>query len=436
MPTKFGQILSFSVRHNLPAAIFRDLLLGFKSIMRSFFAAQDSLLSGQRLEGGSLASCHQFFTRHFSQHFADRFVTSLVHGIFSGDAKQLLIKYAFPALWQTEAAYDSVILGSILDPFLKLSNFYDETPMPTLAMSLKQSKHIEQVLKKAYRERVTSLAGGLGTLIHSFENALTSLDVQLHKGTVVTQMAKEEDAITLTLQSQFCSDSASGSEDECEATETSETLQAHAIISTLPPNNLSELLSNSLDTLSLSKDQHRRAQTAVSRLQQLTSLSISVVTLVYPGLSFDKLAAGSDQAIEPGFGFLMPEFAQRGLLLGVVYDSCVFANLGGSGNGVLTAMFGGSGKQKQATVEAMSNTELLSMAEDSISQFLGINVQPTHTEVTRWTKAIPQFDATYSRARAGVTQLTQESLPWLFVAGKAFGTGMSMCDARFSFLMR
>ena len=114
----------------------------------------------------------------------------------------------------------------------------------------------------------------------------------------------------------------------------------------------------------------------------------------------------------------------------MVYDSCVFPELAGEATGVFTIMLGGADPNLQQKVEQATTADLESWALAALSQHLGVVDEASSLHVTKWMQAIPQFDAAYSRARSGLQQLLRTNLPWLFVTGKAFGTGESDVESR------
>jgi oxygen-dependent protoporphyrinogen oxidase len=409
MPTSLLHVLRFAIKHGLPAAMLRDLSFAFTKMASALFADNSA---GHVLEGGSFATVHEFFRSHFSPHFARRFASALVHGIFSGSSQQLLLKYAFPALWQSQVAYDSVLVGALLDPYLKLAQCYDEAPTVNLALSPADQSAFEPTLKRAQRERVASLEGGLSTLTTRLHEHVRKEQVEIYLRTKVMHVVRKGDRVDVMTETEA-------------AAETSEprrtTFTATAVASTLPPPALTAVLKASLPSLELTAPQQRRAQAAIARLHSITSLSLAVVTVVYEGRQFTQLVNKVDA--QPGFGFLMPEGPARGLILGVVYDSCVFPELAGEETGVFTIMLGGADPTFQQKVEGATTAELETWALAALSQHLGVVEEATSVHVTKWMQAIPQFDAAYSRARSGLQQLLRTHMPWLFVTGKAFGTG-------------
>eukprot|EP00730_Choanoeca_flexa_P008290 TRINITY_DN12473_c0_g2_i2.p1 TRINITY_DN12473_c0_g2~~TRINITY_DN12473_c0_g2_i2.p1 ORF type:complete len:604 (+),score=128.22 TRINITY_DN12473_c0_g2_i2:3-1814(+) len=414
MPSSLLKTIRFAIKHRLPSALLTDLSYALVKIWSALFV---STSNGHVLEGGSFATVHEFFRSHFSRHFATQFASALVHGIFSGSSQQLLLKYAFPAIWQSQVAYDSVIVGALLDPILKLAQCYDDTPDVDLHIPPEHRKDFNATLTKARKERVASLEGGLATLTQRLAAAAVELGVDLRLSTKVTQLRKTEANIIVK------TDAHDSSRADVAAT---------VVASTLPPAQLTGLLESSVDHLELSAVQHRRAQAAIARLHTVTSLSLAVITLVFEGQCFEELVNTSDA--QPGFGFLMPASKDRGLVLGVVYDSCVFPELAGQRNGVFTVMLGGAEPKQQASVETMDTEVLQAMAMETLNHRLGVVAEASSVHVTKWIKAIPQFDAAYSRARSGLQQLLRTHMPWLFVTGKAFGSGVGVNDCIMSAL--
>ena len=417
MPSSFLHALRFVVKHGLPAAMLRDLSFAFAKIGSALFADNSA---GNVLEGGSFATVHEFFRSHFSRHFAERFASAFVHGIFLGSSQQLLLKYAFPALWQRQVAYDSVLVGALLDPYLQLSQCYDEAPTVSLALSPADQADFAMALQQAQRERVASLEGGLATLTTRLHEHVRKEQVEVYLRTKVTHMACEGKRVEVHTETE-------ASEGASEPQRT--TFAATAVASTLPPPALTTVMKNSLASLELTAPQQRRAQAAIARLHSITSLSLAVVTVVFEGRQFAQLVNKVDA--QPGFGFLVPEGPTRGLVLGVVYDSCVFPELAGEATGVFTIMLGGADPNLQQKVEQATTADLESWALAALSQHLGVVDEASSLHVTKWMQAIPQFDAAYSRARSGLQQLLRTNLPWLFVTGKAFGTGESDVESRY-----
>ena len=484
MPTSLKQVLAFAYKHNLLTAVLRDIA--------------QAVLHTDR--GSGHDTCEAFFTKHFSAHLARHFLTALVHGIFSGEASRLLLRYAFPAMWQLEQAYGSIVLGSILDPFLQLAQAYEDPAMPKAPAV---DSRVEAWIKRAAKERIASLQGGLTTLTTALWERLTDSGVHMHMGTPVALLARvasptsaplpdhehvliETDSVPAaavstrhdTYASVAAASAAAASgkhhhgggdstlaqsivhvsaedataqakdtgadtgtgagtravvalDSSCTGVALMDSsgepllLDVDCVISTLPPPQLHALLARSLPHLSLTEPAHRRAIACADKLARVRSLSIAVVTFVFLRTSFERVVGSH---VQPGFGFLMPRSARREHLLGVVYDSCVFPALAGPQHVVMTAMLGGEGEEHQRFVEESSEEALLNHARTLLGKHLGVTAAPDASRLTRWIKAIPQFDNLYAAARTDLTACVQEHMPWLFVGGKAFGFGVGVND--------
>eukprot|EP01147_Barroeca_monosierra_P002516 gene2516-8090_t len=451
LPISLPQFLAFAYRYNLLAAIFRDL---WQAV-----AHKDG--------GKGYETCEAFFAKHFSAHLARRFVSALVHGIFSGDSNKLLLKYAFPSLWEMEQAYGSVIIGFILDPFLKLSEMYQDSPLIADPMP----QRVQKWLQRASRERVASLEGGLTTLITALWDNIIGRGVHVHTKTSVARISYALETRNASSSTSATEIQTSNTDQDIVPTSTASSLDektkadishrdmankdenslalagvganscdlvtlfdpkgvslltnVDCVISTLPPEDLQHLFEQSLPSLALAEPSHRRVASCANKLAQVRSLSIAVITFVFFDKSFHQVV---DEKIQPGFGFLMPRILARGHLLGVVYDSCVFPDLAGPGHVVLTAMLGGDSTQNQTYVEEASQEELISTGLSGLQQHLGLRVSPSVSRLTLWRRAIPQFDHLYATARSDLETCIPSHLPWLFVGGKAFGYGVGVND--------
>ena len=69
-------------------------------------------------------SIHAFFTRRLGSSIADRFVDSLVNGIYAGDPKQLSIRSCFPAIYELEQRHGGLLRGLIARKNSKKGGFF------------------------------------------------------------------------------------------------------------------------------------------------------------------------------------------------------------------------------------------------------------------------------------------------------------------------
>ena len=94
-----------------------------------------------------------------------------------------------------------------------------------------------------------------------------------------------------------------------------------------------------------------------------------------------------------GFGFLVPEVERRHVL-GVIFSSTLFPGRAPEGHVTLTAFVGGVRNPDLANADVPTIT---ARVLDDLHLLLGAKGEPTFRAFHLWTKAIPQYDLTYSR---------------------------------------
>eukprot|EP00056_Hartaetosiga_gracilis_P002582 m.55122 g.55122 ORF g.55122 m.55122 type:complete len:614 (+) comp11115_c0_seq2:108-1949(+) len=424
LPTKFTSLIAFVFKHRVLFAIIRDIAHAL-GIVTASNTNNDNRLTTMDTNRGSgstllpvgtssrdtLLTCDGFFRSHFSGHLADQFLSALVHGIFSGDSRQLLLRYAFPAMWNMKRAYGSLVIGSILEPFMHLAESYQSPPLPSCATTPSPQT---QLLKRAKKERVAVLKGGMSTLITGLWDKLTGAGVHIHTSNPIDRLEFDENALEDKGSVVVYSNGSSLMDVDC-------------VISTLPTRVLESLLTNSLTHLNLTQECYDRVAACVEKLGRINTLTIVVATYIFPATTFAAVVGAN---VQPGFGFLMPRNEdRRGSLLGVVYDSCVYPELGGHDNVVLTAMIGGAEEENQSFVRNASEQELLEYGLDCLQTYLNLRIQPQASRLSRWVDSIPQFDRLYHSARHDLEYCGNLYMPWLFIGGKAFGYGVGVNDS-------
>jgi oxygen-dependent protoporphyrinogen oxidase len=396
LPTSLRAFMGFAWRHGVWSALLHDMAC--------------MVLPRKRYRQAKLGleTVHHFFKRHFSEHIADRFVSALVHGIYSGDSRTLTVRYIFRILWQLDAAYGSILLGMLLDKVLGVVKEHDRIELPVPRIKGGSAEGIQQ----AKSQSIASLRGGMHTLIEALVENLRRQGVHIHYGAEARQVS-------------ICTPTATAEHLVSITTAAGERRAADFVISALPPDELLAVLRQSSVAFGSSPDSIARHRAAVHAMQHVTSLSLAVVTFLFEKCEFAELVASG---VQPGFGFLVPDVPYRGLLLGVVYDSCVFPDLPGRDNVVLTCMFGGGDPSSQRELKQASDTYLLELGRKSLQKILGVTRPPSVENLKRWDNAIPQFDGAYDRARSALLRLLHEDAPWLIATGKAFGRGVGVND--------
>lgn len=100
-----------------PFLLFRPLV--FLSVVREIFVFKSK---------NNDETVFEFFKRHFGRNFTEFFIIPLTYGIWGGGAQSLLIRKAFPKLYKIEKKYRSIVIGFLIEKFLK-RNFKIERPV-------------------------------------------------------------------------------------------------------------------------------------------------------------------------------------------------------------------------------------------------------------------------------------------------------------------
>ncbi|EDQ86156.1 uncharacterized protein MONBRDRAFT_11214 [Monosiga brevicollis MX1] len=442
LPSSFLAFLKFAFEYNLPLCLARDVAHFGASLWAALCNRSNHTARVRALNDMTVDS---FFRTHFSDRIAAELGSALVRGIFSGSSTNLLLKHAFPSLWQLVAAYDSVVVGALLNPFLHLSDHFALQPELHIPTAGVDPTTASELLARARRERVASVQGGLSTIIDTLADRLRAQGVVIRTNVVAHALLSSMDNPNQAAVLCASAHEPAGPWEQLDATD---------IIATLPPPALASLIEQTLELDTQPSSQAPRptrtlpdgfepaftaprlawrARGAATALRRMPSLSLATVTLVYQNQSFGNLVHRADA--QPGFGMLIPEggLGHPKPTLGVVYDSLVFPELAGRQHTVLTCMFGGADPAAQARVTGMPSSELADVAQQEVNRLLGVKAVPSLCVPTLWRDAIPQFTKAYDRARAQVEEdFLGPHLPWLQITGKAFGTGVGVNDCIYS----
>lgn len=174
-------------------------------------------------------------------------------------------------------------------------------------------------------------------------------------------------------------------------------LRADMVISCLPSNALSRILSNSPRSSSL--------------LSEIPFVDVGVVNLGY----------SSPVLPVKGFGYLVPR-TQDSSVLGCIFDSVTLPNVHNMNQDRMTVMMGGSSfSELFGDANKVDPNLLLRVAQKSLARHLGIRANPTASHVTVAKSCIPQYlvghHARLERLHDALKAETQGAL----VAGCSFG---------------
>ncbi|MGZ8253689.1 MAG: protoporphyrinogen oxidase [Burkholderiaceae bacterium] len=124
-----------------------------------------------------------------------------------------------------------------------------------------------------------------------------------------------------------------------------------------------------------------------------------------------------------GFGFLAPA-KERPAVLGTLFSSTMFENRAPSEVAVLTTFVGG---RRNPELAMAGDAEVRSAVQAELSRLVGAGAEPMWSEITRWTRAIPQYTMGHLQRIAAVEE-AERAMPGLhFCANYRGGVSIGDC---------
>jgi oxygen-dependent protoporphyrinogen oxidase len=123
-----------------------------------------------------------------------------------------------------------------------------------------------------------------------------------------------------------------------------------------------------------------------------------------------------------GFGFLVPRKENR-RILGSLFSSSMFENRAPSGTVLLTTFVGGS---RNPDLPQRSDDEIEEIVASELRALVGARGDPLFAAITRWPRAIPQYNLGHHERLRGV-DAAERALPGLFFCANYRG-GVSVGD--------
>ena len=148
------------------------------------------------------------------------------------------------------------------------------------------------------------------------------------------------------------------------------------------------------------------------------------VAQVSSGYSLDSISlpAATKSGALHGFGFLVPR-SERRRLLGTVWSSALFPGRTPAGPEKTAAFTSFLGGALDPGLCRLSETEIAQIAHDDLASVLGIQHPPLAEHVTRWERAIPQYNLghgeTVEKSGRAVRQSTRDFLAGNYLSGPA-----------------
>lgn len=304
----------------------------------------------------------QFVRRRLGQEFLDYAINPFVAGVYAGDPDKLSVKHGFPKLYALEQKYGGMFKGQI--------------------KGARERKKSQDTAKQS--ARMFSFTDGLKMLPerlgeHLGDGLLKELTVTRIKKTGNQWLIDSED--NSGKHRQIKSDVVLYAGRTCD-------LNAIQLGEAIPPE--------------------------FSDLAGIYHPPVAVITMGFK----------QEDIVDPlnGFGVLVPKIEQLNIL-GILYSSTLFPKRAPEGHVLLTVFVGGS---RQPELAQKPDEDLISLAVHDVNTILGVKGEPSYINVTKWDKAIPQYQVGHGKYKDMLTDLEQNN-PGLFFTGN-YRSGISVAD--------
>ncbi len=307
-------------------------------------------------------SIAEFVERRLGKEFLDYAVNPFVAGIFAGAPESLSVQAAFPKLYALEKKYGGLIRGTIA--------------------GARERKKRGEIAKD--RAQMFSFRHGMQTFPEALKkklgkNILTSCTVET--------IEREEKSGEYTVRY------SSGG--------TTVRHRSHCVIVAVPAFVTAELI-RPFD------------RTVAAHIERII---YPPVTEVFLGYRTDQIPAPMD-----GFGFLIPE-KERRQILGAIWSSSLFGGRAPEGCSAMTVFVGGSRQPENAL---RNNEEILHIVKQELRSVMGISGDPIVATITRWKKAIPQYQRGHLHLIEEIERFEQR-FPGMLLSGN-YRNGISVGD--------
>lgn len=305
-----------------------------------------------------------FVRRKFAPDLLTNLVAPFVSGVWAGDPEKLSLASSFPSLRRLEQRYGSIIRG---------------------AMKQRGSSG-------GKRPSLCNFPGGLSTLVHAIASRLAdSAFTETEIAAIRRAPAPQNPGFDVTYDVHGATQS----------------LTVAAIIIATPADETGRLL--------------REIEPEFAKL--LGRIEYASVAQVSSGFGVEQISYWNSERGLEGFGFLVPR--SEGLrLLGTVWNSSLFPDRAPHGMASFTSFLGG---MTDPLILSSTPEQIAATANSELSSVLGITGEPAAQHVSRWERAIPQYNIGHEAILSAVRDLASRT-PGLFLAGNYFaGPSMGAC---------
>jgi oxygen-dependent protoporphyrinogen oxidase len=303
-----------------------------------------------------------FVRRKFGEDLLANLVGPFVSGVWAGDPEKLSLTAAFPAVRELEEKYGSVIRGA----------------MKQRRKSAGKSSRKDS----GERHSLCNFRGGISALVAAIASKL---------GDAACTGAKIT-AIRLSTKTAFEVDYRAGGKAESAA--------VAALVIATPAEETGRLL----------HDVGPRFAEVLGKIEYASVAQVSA------GYRLDQIKQREAKNGLNGFGFLVPR-SEKLRLLGTVWNSSLFPGRAPEGMASFTSFLGG---MTDPEIVSRGPDEIAAIAHSELSSVLGISGAPVAQRVSRWQRALPQYNIGH-RELTGALHPLCAATPGLFLAGSYFG---------------
>ena len=315
-------------------------------------------------------SMADFTRRKFTPELLEKLVGPFVSGIYAGDPEKLSLRAAFPQVYEAEKAAGSIVRGMVR---LAKAKRKVATAKSSDAGSSEKARRTLQTFRDGNETLVRALAEALGPALRT-ETCVSEIR---RNSSSSGSPAAESFAVALHSKRSV------------------EEIVTGSLVLATPPDVTARLLASVSPEIS-------------SALGGIEHAPVAVVSLGY--------AQSAVGASLEGFGFLIPRSEGR-RTLGTVWNSSLFRGRALAGHVLLTSFVGGA---TDPAATALSERELAALVHGEIAPVLQIQSNPAFSQVTIYSRALPQYNLGHTERLATAEQAAAE-IPGLFLAGNYWG---------------
>jgi protoporphyrinogen/coproporphyrinogen III oxidase len=298
----------------------------------------------------------------------DALVAPLLAGLHAGDPYRLSVDATFPEIRAWERAHGSLIRGA-------------RASLKGGARASERTEESERRAREAaHAPMFTTVWGGLTRLVETLAAAIGA--ERIRTGAAVTAIARSGDAFTVNTSS--------------------DRFEADAVVVTTPAFDAARLLSDT-------------SPDAAEDLAAIRYASSAVVVLVYPPGTAGRLPEATGFVVSPRAGLS---------ITACTWVSRKWPDDAFEDRAVLRCFVGRAGDEG---ILGLDDEDVVAKAVEDVERAHPIGPLPSAWRVTRWERAMPQYEVGHVARVARIRSALDRS-PGVFAAGSAFdGVGIADC---------